>query len=152
MKILSTLLALTALCAPLSPAAYAQATPAPAQAQSDVPACEGAYNILRISEITPTGSMEKFMAAVAAHQAWYTSHGYADIVFAARIAERDPQTKTFAYSDKLVMTYHYSKGPGPNGAHDAAWDAYVKMYNETSTIKESHLNCVPEAGLPASLK
>lgn len=152
MKVLSTLFALAALCALPVPATYAQNATAATQSASEAPACEGAYNILRVSEITPGGSIEKFMAAVAAHQAWYKSHGYSDIVFAARIAERDPQTHAWGLSDKLVMTYHYSKGPGPNSDHDAAWDAYVKMYNETSTIKESHLNCVPEAGLPASLK
>jgi|BarGraIncu00222A_1022003.scaffolds.fasta_scaffold89675_2 hypothetical protein len=151
MKALSTLVALAALCAIPAQAIHAQSA-APAQASTSTPACEGAYNILRISEITPTGSMDKFLAAVAAHQAWYVSHGYSDVIFAAKIAERDPQTKTWAYSDKLVMTYHYSKGSVPKSAQDAAWDAYVKLYNETSSIKESHMNCVPAAGLPASLK
>lgn len=146
MKVLSSLVMLAALCAMPGPAIHAQSS-AP-----EVPACEGAYNILRISEITPAGSMEKFMTAVAAHQAWYASHGYSDVIFAARIAERDPQTKAFSYSGKLVMTYHYSKGDVPRSAHDAAWDAYVKMYNETSSVKETHMNCVPAAGLPASLK
>ncbi len=149
MKVLSSLIVLAALCAIPAPAIHAQS---PAQASTEPPACEGVYNILRVSEITSTGSMEKFMAAVAAHQAWYTSHGYPDVIFAAKVAQRDPQTKAWAFSDKLVMTYHYSKGPVPHSAQDAAWDAYVKLYNETSSIKETHMNCVPATGVPASLK
>jgi len=142
MKIISTFV-LAALCVVSAPAIHAQ---------SDEPACDGVYNILRLSEITPTGSIDKFMAAVAAHQAWYKSHGFSDVIFAARVAERDPQTKKWAFSNTQVLTYHYSKVGAPPAKHDAAWDAYVKMYNETSSIKESHLNCVPAAGAPASLK
>jgi hypothetical protein len=81
-----------------------------------------------------------------------TSHGLTDIIFAARVMERDPQTGAFSYSDKRVQTYHYSKPDGPRPTHDAAWDAYVKRYNDTSTIKETTLSCVPAAGVPASLK
>ncbi len=147
MKVLSSLIVLAALCAVPVSSIHAQSNTAP-----EPPACKGAYNILRVSEITPTGSVEKFMAAVAAHQAWYTSHGYPDVIFAARIAEENREARTFAYSDKLVMTYHYSKGNVPRSAHDAAWSAYVKMYNETSKIVETHMNCVPAAGLPTSLK
>lgn len=148
MRIPSAFLVMAALCAVLVSPAAAQTE----SARPEVPACDGIYNILRISEITPTGSIEKFMEAVAAHQAWYASHGYPDIVFAARVVERDPGTNTITLSNKTVLTYHYSKGPVPPAAHDAAWDAYVKLYNETSTIKETHMNCVPAAGVPAALK
>jgi hypothetical protein len=117
-----------------------------------VPACDGVYNIIRLSEITPGGSLEKFMAATAAHKAWYASHGYPDVIFAARILVRDPKTGAFSYSDKQVLSYHYTKSAVPPASHDAAWDAYVKMYRETSTIKSTYVNCVPAAHAPASLK
>jgi hypothetical protein len=96
--------------------------------------------------------MDKFMAAVAAHQAWYASHGFPDIIFAAKLLERDPQTHAMIYSGTQVATYHYSKAGGPPTAHDAAWDAYVKLYSETSNIKETHINCVPAAQAPAALR
>jgi hypothetical protein len=40
-------------------------------AQTDMPACNGDLTVVRVSQITPGGSMQKFMAAVAAHKAWY---------------------------------------------------------------------------------
>jgi hypothetical protein len=143
MKVLSTLVALAALCAIPAPAIHAQ---------SDEPACDGVFNVLRLSEITPTGSLDKFMSAVSAQQAWYSSHGYPDVIFAAKVTERDPQTKKWGFSNTQVLTYHYTKAGTPPVKRDAAWDAYVKQYNETSTIKETHVNCVPASAAPASLK
>jgi LPS sulfotransferase NodH len=151
MRIVTLLTALVLLGAPIIATSNAQSAPAQ-PAASAPPPCDGVYNIVRISEITPTGSIDKFMAAVAAHQAWYASHGFSDIVFAARVISRDPQTHAFSYSDTQMVTYHYSRPNNPPTTHDAAWDAYVKLYNETSTIKESYFQCVPAAGVPASLK
>jgi len=149
MRIHAALTALALLCAPLAPMAGGQNAPAaPA-----MPACDGVINIVRLSEITPTGSMDKFMAAVAAHQAWYSSHGYSDVIVAARILERDPQTHAESYSEKQVLSFHYIKPDhGPSPKHDEAWDAYVKMYSETSSIKDSYVACVPLAAAPASMK
>lgn len=151
MRLVTLLTALVLLSAPITATSNAQSAPAQS-APMTPPACDGVYNIVRISEITPTGSMDKFMAAVAAHQAWYASHGLPDIVFAARVILRDPQTHAFSFSEKEMVTYHYSKPNNAPTTHDAAWDAYVKLYNETSTIKESYFQCVPAAGAPASLK
>jgi hypothetical protein len=116
------------------------------------PSCDGAYNVFRISEIKPGGSVDKFMAAVSAHQAWYKSHGYPDLIFAARVIVRDEKTKAESYSDTQFATYHYSKGSVPMAKHDAAWDAYVKMYNEVSSIKETITQCVPASDLPVAMK
>jgi hypothetical protein len=51
-----------------------------------------------------------------------------------------------------MITYHYIKPGGASPKHDEAWDAFVKMYNETSTIKETYGQCVPIDGAPASMK
>ncbi len=150
MRILVALAALALFSAPVTPITRAQS--APAAPASAMPACDGVYNIVRLSEITPDGSIDKFMAAVAAHQAWYTSHGLSDVILAARILVRDPKTSTFSYSDTQIQTYHYSKPGGPRMPHDAAWDAYVKLYDATSTIKETTFSCIPMEGAPASLK
>jgi hypothetical protein len=150
MKISSSLAVLALLCAPLTPMISAQAPSMPAAAPT-LP-CDGVYNIGRISEITPTGSMDKFMAAVAAHQAWYKSHGFPDIIFASRILVADPKTGKNSLSDTQVMTYHLSKSKSAPTPHDAAWDAYVKLYSETSTIKETTMSCIPTAYAPASMK
>jgi hypothetical protein len=154
MRIPTVLTALALLCATptLMKSQSAPASTATQTAPAALPACDGVYNILRLSEITPTGSMEKFMAAVAAQQAWYASHGYPDIIFAARVLKRDPQTGAFSYSDTQMLTYHYIQVRSQAVTHDAAWDAYVKMYNDTSTIKETNMHCVPAANAPAGIK
>lgn len=117
-----------------------------------MPACDGLYNILRVSEITPGVSVDKFMAAVAAQQEWYKSHGFADVIFAGRVIVRDPTTHAESYSDNEMVTYHYIKPGGAPPTHDAAWDAFVKMFSDTSTIKETYAQCVPMEGAPASMK
>jgi hypothetical protein len=114
--------------------------------------CKGAYNVLRVSELKPGATVDQFMKAVTAHQAWYTSHGFPDVIFAARVVLTDPKTQAETWSDTQIVTYHYSKGAVPVSSHDAAWDAYVKMYNDISTIKQTTLNCVPAAGIPPSMK
>src|SRR5262249_1080447 len=71
------------------------------------PRCEGDPTIVRISKITPTGTMEGFMKAVEAHLAWYRSHGYKDnLIYAAKIMTQDPVTNAMKYSDTEVMTFH----------------------------------------------
>jgi len=93
--------------------------------------------------MTPTGSVDKFMAAVAAHQAWYTSHGFKkNQIVVAQISVQDPATKAWSFSDKKFITYHIN--PPANAVHDAAWDAYVKLYSETSKITEAYSTCMPE--------
>jgi hypothetical protein len=148
MRVPATLVALALLCPPFVLAAGNGQASAP----SSMPVCNGVLSILRLSEITPNGSMDQFMAAVAAHQAWYASHGYSDIIFASRVMTRDPQSGAAAYSDKQILTFHYAKPGGSPPTHDAAWDAYVKLYNATSTIKETTLSCVPTSDAPASFK
>jgi hypothetical protein len=150
MRVSTILVTLALLCAPLTPIVVAQ-NAHPIE-ESPLPACHGVLNIVRISEIPATGSMEKFMAAVAAHQAWYKSHGFSDVIVAARLLVRDTGTGKISYSNSEMVTYHYIKPGEPDPKPDAAWHAFVNMYKETSTIKESYLNCVPAEGAPASLK
>jgi hypothetical protein len=148
MRIPAALTVLALLCAPFTPVISGQDAPAaPA-----MPACDGVLNILRVSEITPGASMEKFKAAVTAQQDWYKSHGFPDVIFAAPVIVRDPTTHAESYSSNEMITYHYIKPGGASPKHDEAWDAFVKMYNETSTIKETYGQCVPIDGAPASMK
>ncbi len=151
MRILSTVIAMAALCAPAIVAQSAPATP-PA-ALSTMPACAGLVAVVRVSEITPDGSMEKFMAAVAAQKAWYDSRGLSDQIFASKILVRDPDTKAYSYSSKEVLSYHfYSATPNtPEPKHDAAWDAFVKLFKDSSTIKESTLTCIPADMVPMKM-
>src|SRR5581483_9287506 len=114
-------------------------------AQNKPPACDGDITVVRVSTIRP-GQLEGFMSAVAAHKAWYRSHGYKDnVIVASRIINRDEKTGAMKYSDAEVLTYHVRPPGGPaEPKHDAAWDAYVKQYRETSDIKNQYITCMPK--------
>jgi hypothetical protein len=148
MRIPAFLTVLALLCAPLAPLTSAQN----ASAAPVMPACNGVYNIFRVSEITPGASVEKFMAAVTAQQKWYKDHGFPDVIFAAQVIVRDPATQAESYSNNEMVTYHYIKAGNAAPKHDAAWDAFVKLYSETSTIKETYGHCLPMEDAPASMK
>jgi hypothetical protein len=104
---------------------------------------------VRVSAILPTGSVDGFLKAVAAHREWYRSHGLTGHqIFATRILVRDESTRAQTYSEKELMTYHISPPNGqPEAPHDAAYDAFVKLYRENSEIKQQYNICLPKAGL-----
>lgn len=118
-------------------------------AQPTAPACEGSMATVRISAITPTGTMDGFLKAAAAHKDWYLSHGMeGHQIFVARILVRDEATRSQRYSDKEAMTYHVlPKTRGPEVKHDESYDAFVKMYRDNSEIKQQYNVCIPSLGL-----
>ena len=117
-----------------------------ALAQTPMPACAGDIDLVRVSTIK-AGALDGFLAAVAAHKAWYRAHGFADnAIVAARVIVRDEKTGTMKYSEAEVVTHHV-RPPGPDQTtpkKDAAWDAYVKQYRDTSDIKSEYLTCMPK--------
>lgn len=124
------------------PAISAAAQTAPA-APAPYPACDGDIAIVRVSQIKP-GAMAGFMKAIEAHKAWYRSHGYMNNeIYGAKVIAQDPATKTRKYSDAEVMTFHV-RPPNLTGKPDAAWDAYVKQYRDTSDIKSETTVCMPK--------
>ena len=130
----------------LAAGAIAQTTPA---GQSPRLQCDGNIATVRVSAITPTGSMDGFLKAVVAHREWYRSHGLGDHeIFAARITVRDETTRAQSYSEKEVMTYHiHPVSSQPEPQHDAAYDAFVKLYRDNSEIKQQYNVCIPKPGL-----
>jgi hypothetical protein len=135
-------LALFVFAALVSPLAYSQtATPA---AQPTKVACEGSLNTVRVSEIKP-GMMGTFMEAVAAHQAWYKNAGGPDQIVAMRVIDQAPGTKAQSYSETEVVTSHVEPvtRAQPLPPHDASYDAFVKLYKESSTIKSQYDTCMP---------
>ncbi len=144
MRLSRLLLALTVLSVPLNPAfnpTPAAAQPAPA-ARAPLP-CAGSVNIVRISDIK-AGMMDKFLKAVDAQRAWYKNAGMPDQIGVMRILNQDPTTKAWSTSETQAITTHLvPPGGGPNGApHDAAWDAFVAMFSDSSTIKTTYMTCV----------
>jgi len=127
-----------------------QAAPALAQEHHSLPACKnGHIAIVRVSEIKP-GAMDAFLAAVKAHKAWYRNNGVkTNDIFISRVIVKDPKTGEWGYSDSEVITYHINP-PEDNEKlprNDDAWKAYVKMYNDSSTVKSITLSCMPTADL-----
>jgi len=88
--------------------------------------------------------MDAFLKAVAAQAAWYKSAGTTDQIGVMRILNQDPTSKAYTVSDTEAITTHImpskrSTGPRPD---QAGWDAFVKMFSESSTIKTQYMTCV----------
>jgi hypothetical protein len=129
--------ALALMAALSTPAAFAQTAPAA------TPACDGTIAVVRVSDIKAE-SMDKFLAAVAAQKDWYASHGLADKIFVTKIIDRSAG----AYSTTQAITYHFYGTASSEPKHDAVWDAFVKMFSESSTIKAGYLTCIPKEMAP----
>ncbi|MEG9437205.1 hypothetical protein JAO29_13685 [Edaphobacter sp. HDX4] len=138
MRLASCLFAFAVVLSPLA------LSPAPAAAQQPTTplACDGTYNIVRVSEIKP-GMMQKFLQAAAAQQAWYKQAGTPDQITVMRIIDRNPDTKVATYSDTQALTSHTRPGDSSQPpAHDAGYDAFVALYKESSTIKSEYFTCM----------
>ena len=153
MRILTALTAPVVLFASLSPLAFGQSSQSSAGAlDAPLPACSGVYSIIRIVDLKPGVTIDQYDAALKAHKAWYKQHSYDDVIYSAPVIERDNGSGHAMYSKHLILTYHYFKPTSPHPAKDAAWDAFVKMYTDTSDLKESYFSCVPSAHAPRSLR
>jgi hypothetical protein len=144
MRLSRLLLALTVFSASLNPAfcptpAAAQQAPA---ASSPIP-CAGNVNIVRLSDIKP-GMMDKFLQAAAAQKAWYKNAGLPDRIGVMRILKQDPTTKAWTTSETQAITTHIMSPQRPTGPRpdQAGWDAFVKMFADSSTIKTQYMTCM----------
>jgi hypothetical protein len=136
MRLATCLLAFAAFTTPLT----LSSTPSAAQqttARPPLPACDGNYNIVRLSEIKP-GMMDKFLQAVASQTAWYKSKGSPDTITVQRVID----TKTGTYSTTEAMTNHIQPPSSKQPAHDAGFDAFVALFADSSSIKSSFLTCM----------
>lgn len=121
-----------------------QIAPAFAQ-QNPIPPCAGDYVTVRVSRILPGGSMKGFLAAVAAHKAWYRANGFKDNeIVASRVILHEDATGKYSYSDKEVITYHFRPPSNVKNRDDDAWKAYVKQYRDNSEIVSEYFSCMPK--------
>ena len=130
-------------------ALFLATTPTPALAQSAMPKCDGDVAIVRISQIKPTSNLETFMKAQEAHLAWYRANGFkTNEIYSARVMVSDDKGKTMRYSDNEVMTFHVRPPAADSdplsSKNKAGWDAYVKMYRDSSDMKAEHFICMPK--------
>jgi hypothetical protein len=124
----------------------------PYSLKGPLPACDGVYAIVRLTEIKPDSNFEAYEKALAMHKEWFRKHGYKDQIFAARVLERDEQTGAAHFSNHMVLQYHFIEPGSKPPVHDAEWDAYVKAYTDISTMKETYVSCVPTDHIPMSMK
>lgn len=100
------------------------------------PSCSGRINIVRVSEIKP-GMMDTFDKAVAAQKAWYQATGTQDEITIIHVFD----TKTGEYVKTEALTTHSQVPDSPRPKHDAGYDAFVALFNSSSTIKSSYVGC-----------
>ena len=117
------------------------------KAQPAPSACNGDLAVVRVSEIKPGGTMKGFLDAVDAHKAWYRANGVNDnVIVAAPVLIRDAATRANKFSETQVLTFHIhppAAARTPNRG-DAAWNAYVKLYQDNSDIKQEYMTCLPK--------
>jgi hypothetical protein len=96
-------------------------------------ACAGQVATVRISKLSPTGTLDGYKKAVADHQAWYTAHN-------------DPTKIIFSESgDQLISVTIHPDPKTPMAAPDAAYKAFVAEYNANSQIVVSGSACLTDA-------
>ncbi len=120
---------------------------------SVAPSCNGEFVILRLDKIKKSGTIAGVEKAVEDHFAWYRSKGFNDNdVVAARVLKYDPTGNRYVNDESLVVTLHVNPPaemvtatPHPDHAEepDAAWDAYVKEYDDNSDIIATVPLCLP---------
>jgi hypothetical protein len=97
--------------------------------------------MVRLSEIKP-GMLPKFFEAVALQQAWYRKDGQPDTVEIKRVTQRDPATREYKISETQAVTSHIEPALRKEPAHDAGYDAFVALFNESCTIKFEYRTCM----------
>jgi hypothetical protein len=117
-----------------------------AMAQNAAPKCDGDIAIVSIYQIKPGGTMDGFMAAVAAHQAWYRLNGINENqVVASRVIVKDDATGGTKFSDSEVLTYHVRPPSDERTPEmgDAPWKAFEKQYSDNAEKKTEYTTCMP---------
>ena len=134
MRLATCLLAFAAFATPLMSSAPSAAQ----QTRTPLPACDGNYNIVRLSDIKP-GMFQKFLDAVAAQKAWYQKAGRTDEITVMRIID----LKSGSYSTTQAITTHIEPAGSPIGVtHDAGYDAFVALFRASSDIKTEYFTCM----------
>ena len=142
MRVFRSLLTIAVLFAPLMPMlAPVHAIAQQAAGDYEPLPCTTYVDVVRLSEIKP-GMLAKFYQAVALQQAWYRKAGAPDVIEVRRVTQRDPATREFKISQTQIVTSHIEPALRKEPAHDAAYDEFVAVFNESSTIKFEYRTCI----------
>ena len=72
----------------------------------------------------------------------YKQAGTPDQIQVMRIMVQDPTSKAWSVSETQAITTHTTPNGPAKAAHDAAWDTFVAMFADSSTIKSTYLACM----------
>ena len=104
----------------------------------------GQLAVMRVSKITPTGSMAGFREAARDHAAWYRAKGLPVTQFVAPVMVYSPKAKGQIASDREVLTVRLGSVEAPRGKTDAGWAAFVAKYKANATILRETRTCFPK--------
>jgi len=98
---------------------------------------------IRHSKIKP-GGWTTFAKAVAAHNAWYVSHGDPTRTTLIRVLTRGGSGP--AVSDAEAMTITRYGATKPQATRDAAYSAFTDLYRQSSEMADETRVCLPRGG------
>ena len=99
---------------------------------------------MRVSKITPTGSMAGFREAARDHANWYRAKGLPVTQFTAPVLVYSAKAKAQVASEREVMTVRLGSADVPRGKQDAGWAAFVAKYKANATIVSETRTCWPK--------
>lgn len=106
------------------------------------PCGDGLFTTMRVSRLSPTGTLAGFEAAVRDHQAWYAAHGLSDDRFVTAPVLAGARGAAKPSATEFVTFHVYGGATEP--VHDAAWAAYVAKYKANSVIAAETRFCLPK--------
>jgi hypothetical protein len=104
----------------------------------------GQLAVMRVSKITPTGSMAGFREAARDHANWYRAKGLPVTQFTAPVMVYSAKAKAQVASTQEIMTVRLGKADVPRGKQDAGWAAFVAKYKANATIVSEMRTCFPK--------
>jgi hypothetical protein len=122
---------------------------APAHANEPGAFCRtGQIAVVRLSTLNSAAAGAVFQKAVADQKAWYRSHGFtANTIITTPVIAQDPRTKTWAPSEREVMSLHINPPPIDAVKPDAAWRSFVDGFKASSQLTADKTICL-EKPLP----
>jgi hypothetical protein len=104
----------------------------------------GQLAVMRVSKITPGGSMAGFREAARDHANWYRAKGLPVTQFTAPVMIYSTKAKAQVASDREIMTVRLGSADLPRGSRDAGWASFVAKYKANSTIVRETRTCLPK--------
>ena len=101
--------------------------------------------VMRVSKITPTGSMAGFREAARDHADWYRAKGLPVTQFTAPVMVYSAKAKAQVASEREIMTVRLGTADVPRGKQDAGWAAFVAKYKANATIVSETRTCWPRS-------